>query len=176
MSSRDLRIGDTERESAIQVLGEHFSAGRLDVDEYGERSAKITTAKTAGELDDLFADLPAPHPTPPGTTPPQPQPARPGSVTPRSGQLDPAAEARPSVDRWQARPPIQRAAGALVGVSWIVGIGLMIALHGAWMFIFLPMVLSAVFGSIWGRGWERDHHEFRREQRRDRHRGGDWRY
>ncbi|WP_086660910.1 DUF1707 SHOCT-like domain-containing protein [Lentzea kentuckyensis] len=60
--SRDIRIGDTEREQALQVLGEHMSAGRIDVEEYGERSAKITTAKTRGELMALFHDLPDPRP------------------------------------------------------------------------------------------------------------------
>ncbi|GHH58777.1 DUF1707 SHOCT-like domain-containing protein [Lentzea cavernae] len=60
--SRDIRIGDTERQQALQVLGEHMSAGRIDVEEYGERSAKITTAKTRGELMALFYDLPDPRP------------------------------------------------------------------------------------------------------------------
>lgn len=44
------------------MLGEHMSAGRIDVEEYGERSAKITTAKTRGELLALFHDLPDPRP------------------------------------------------------------------------------------------------------------------
>ncbi|MFC3891779.1 DUF1707 domain-containing protein [Lentzea rhizosphaerae] len=60
--SRDIRVGDTERQQALQVLGEHMSAGRIDIDEYGERSAKITTAKTRGELMALFHDLPDPRP------------------------------------------------------------------------------------------------------------------
>jgi hypothetical protein len=60
--SRDIRIGDTERQQALQVLGEHMSAGRIDIDEYGERSARITTAKTRGDLMALFYDLPDPRP------------------------------------------------------------------------------------------------------------------
>ncbi|SDF90760.1 protein of unknown function [Lentzea fradiae] len=60
--SRDIRVGDAERQQALQVLGEHMSAGRIDVEEYGERSAKITTAKTRGELMALFHDLPDPRP------------------------------------------------------------------------------------------------------------------
>lgn len=44
------------------MLGEHMSAGRIDVEEYGERSARITTAKTRGELMALFHDLPDPRP------------------------------------------------------------------------------------------------------------------
>ena len=60
--SRDIRIGDAERSQALQVLGEHMSAGRIDVNEYGDRSAKIATAKTRGEVLALFNDLPDPRP------------------------------------------------------------------------------------------------------------------
>ncbi|GLZ35650.1 hypothetical protein Lesp02_78370 [Lentzea sp. NBRC 105346] len=60
---RDIRIGDAERDQALKVLGEHMSAGRIDVGEYGERSARITTAKTRGELLELFTDLPDPRPS-----------------------------------------------------------------------------------------------------------------
>jgi len=36
--------------------------GRLDPEEYGERSAKVTEARTAADLEPLFADLPEPRP------------------------------------------------------------------------------------------------------------------
>lgn len=62
MSQPDIRIGDTEREEALKALGEHMSAGRLELDEYGDRTAMVTTAKTRRDLMALFADLPAPHP------------------------------------------------------------------------------------------------------------------
>jgi hypothetical protein len=58
----EIRISDSEREDAIGKLGEHMSAGRLDIDEYGERTARIATAKTRGELLGLFGDLPEPKP------------------------------------------------------------------------------------------------------------------
>lgn len=58
----EIRISDSEREDALGKLGEHMSAGRLDIDEYGERSAKVATAKTRGELLGLFGDLPEPKP------------------------------------------------------------------------------------------------------------------
>lgn len=58
----DIRISDSEREDALGKLGEHMAAGRLDIDEYGERSAKVATAKTRGELLGLFGDLPEPKP------------------------------------------------------------------------------------------------------------------
>ena len=59
----DIRVSDAEREEALTKLGEHMSAGRLDIDEYGERSAKVATAKTRGDLLGLFGDLPDPKPT-----------------------------------------------------------------------------------------------------------------
>ena len=70
----EIRISDSEREDALGKLGEHMSAGRLDIDEYGERSARVATAKTRGELLDLFGDLPEPKPAfgqPKGTLPVQ---------------------------------------------------------------------------------------------------------
>lgn len=62
MGERDIRVGDAEREQALRLLGEHLGEGRLDVDEYGDRSARVATARTRGELLALFADLPAPRP------------------------------------------------------------------------------------------------------------------
>jgi hypothetical protein len=70
----DIRVSDAEREEALGKLGEHMSAGRLDIDEYGERSARVATAKTRGELLALFGDLPEPKPTfgrPSGTVAPR---------------------------------------------------------------------------------------------------------
>ncbi|GAB2981564.1 DUF1707 SHOCT-like domain-containing protein [Saccharothrix stipae] len=62
MSERDIRIGDAERQHALELLGTHLGEGRLSVDEYGERSARVATAKTRGDLYGLFGDLPAPRP------------------------------------------------------------------------------------------------------------------
>ena len=60
--SSDIRVSDTEREDALGKLGEHMREGRLDLDEYGERTAKVATAKTRGEVLGLFGDLPEPKP------------------------------------------------------------------------------------------------------------------
>ncbi|WP_433782795.1 DUF1707 SHOCT-like domain-containing protein [Actinomycetospora sp. CA-101289] len=56
------RIGTAEREAAMAALDAHLEAGRLDPEEYGERSAHVTEARTAAELEPLFADLPEPRP------------------------------------------------------------------------------------------------------------------
>ncbi len=66
--SGELRIGDTEREAAVAALSEHFAAGRLNKEEYDERTAAAFTARTSGALAPLFIDLPAPHASPTATT------------------------------------------------------------------------------------------------------------
>lgn len=57
-----LRIGTAEREEAMRLLGEHFAAGRLPMDEYEKRVTAILEAQIFGEVRPLFADLPAPRP------------------------------------------------------------------------------------------------------------------
>jgi TM2 domain-containing membrane protein YozV len=56
-----VRASSEERETAIRALGEHLTAGRLDMAEYTERVGNATAARTVGELDVLFVDLPGPH-------------------------------------------------------------------------------------------------------------------
>lgn len=56
----NVRVGTAERERAAAALGEHFAAGRLDIDEFDERVGRAYAAKTAGELVVLFTDLPRP--------------------------------------------------------------------------------------------------------------------
>ncbi len=73
-----LRIGSAERETAIQILSDHMSEGRLSLEEYEERMAAALEARTRGDLRALFADLPAPYPAfmvPPAQQAPSPPPA-----------------------------------------------------------------------------------------------------
>jgi hypothetical protein len=53
-----LRIGDDEREAAISALTRHFAEGRITLVEHDERTTLAFAAKTQGDLDKLFADLP----------------------------------------------------------------------------------------------------------------------
>ena len=55
----EIRVGTAEREEALSRLGEHFSAGRLSVAEFDERSAIVAAARTKNEVDSVFSDLPA---------------------------------------------------------------------------------------------------------------------
>lgn len=57
-----LRIGTQEREDVIRILGDHFAAGRLPIEEYEQRVTVAIEAQTRGEVRALFHDLPAPYP------------------------------------------------------------------------------------------------------------------
>jgi hypothetical protein len=53
-----MRIGDAERDAAAADLGEHFTAGRLTLDELHERLEAVFAAKTFGQLAGIMSDLP----------------------------------------------------------------------------------------------------------------------
>ena len=56
------RIGDAERDRAVELLREHHAVGRLTAEEFDERLGTALSARTSLDLDPLFADLPGPRP------------------------------------------------------------------------------------------------------------------
>lgn len=131
----------------MTALGEHMSAGRLDIDEYGERTARVTAAKTRGELLALFDDLPAPHPTF-GT-----------AKTEKPAQVpEPAASNLPA-----GRPGGQRFVEAIVPIAALVGLGFLIFTH-LWWLIFLPVFVGIIGRAIVGDDWQ-DHKAWKHQQR-----------
>lgn len=71
-----IRIGNAERQSAVEALGEHFAQGRIDVDEFEERVTAAWAARTSADVEALFADLPRPPATPPAPHPMYPPAVR----------------------------------------------------------------------------------------------------
>jgi DUF1707 SHOCT-like domain len=53
-----IRASDHDRESAVEVLREAYAAGRLDLDEFDQRTTAAYSAKTWGDLRELTSDLP----------------------------------------------------------------------------------------------------------------------
>ncbi len=126
-----VRIGDTEREAALRALGEHMGAGRLTVDEYGERSARVAAAKTRGDVADLFADLPEPRPRFGPVTPPPP----PVYPQPYYGHHHPMAMHPP-------RPPVRRRTEPLTIVVAALAVGLVVfGFRWGAPFMILPILL-----------------------------------
>jgi hypothetical protein len=62
-SDQHLRVSDAERNAVAERLATHYSDGRLDQPEFDERVGRAMAAKTRGDLDGLFDDLPDPEAT-----------------------------------------------------------------------------------------------------------------
>ena len=60
--AKDVRASDAERDSAAAALQDYFVQGRLTLDEMQERLHLVLSARTHGELNALFADMPEPPP------------------------------------------------------------------------------------------------------------------
>lgn len=118
----DMRLSDAERNEAIETLSEHVRSGRLDIDEYGTRSARITAAKLRSELVPLFDDLPEPHP--------------------KVLRARPPAPARPTP------PPARRFGIGAVPLAAIVAVLLFLTVaRGLWFVFLLPVVVALVWGA-----------------------------
>jgi hypothetical protein len=61
-SDQHLRVSDAERNAVTERLAAHYGDGRLDQAEFDERVSRAMSAKTRGDLDGLFDDLPDPEP------------------------------------------------------------------------------------------------------------------
>jgi len=125
----EFRISDTEREEAIEALGTHMRDGRLDIDEYGDRTARVTTAKTRGELVTLFSDLPEPRPATLRQQPPEP--------------------ARPHAPR---RRPSWVLPVGIVPIAVIALVGVALLTRGIGVMVLIPVVLL-IAGACGGRCW-----------------------
>ncbi len=131
----EFRISDAEREEAIDALGAHMRDGRLNIDEYGDRTARATAAKTRGELVTLFTDLP------------EPRPAMLREQLPAPPEHEPP-------ERRRRREPRRRSGGLPVGVvplAIAVAIGLVLLLRVPVPLLVIPVVLLIV--GACGRRW-----------------------
>jgi Domain of unknown function (DUF1707) len=54
-----IRASDHDRESTVEVLREAYTAGRLDLDEFDERTTAAYASKTWADLRGLTSDLPS---------------------------------------------------------------------------------------------------------------------
>lgn len=135
------RIGDAERDRAVEYLREHMSVGRLTQEEFDERLTAALQAKTVADLEPLFFDLPAPKPGQDvGTVGAAPWPAY---ATPAATPATVNPSATPAL-------PDSKAANvwsAIAGVSWVLWMipNFAFGWH-LWWLVFIPIVLSSMAG------------------------------
>jgi hypothetical protein len=141
-----------------------MSAGRLDIDEYGDRTARVAASKTRGELAALFHDLPEPRPT----FTPQAKAAAPQVPNP------PLAPPSAVAQRWHDRPLGQRLYSGLVPLSFILAsVMFFFVTRGAWVVFLIPVAITIIGGSLFGEDWSHDRRAYQREQRQRRRRHWD---
>jgi Domain of unknown function (DUF1707) len=119
-----VRIGHAERTAAQQALDEHLAAGRLDIDEYANRSAAAANAVVAADLAALFTDLPQPHPELPAAAAP---PTAPLPVT-----------TAPAGTR-QAKGAQQHMGGGMVLLAVAIAVGLFLVTRAGPVFVLIPL-------------------------------------
>ena len=162
----ELRIGDSERETALTALSEHMSAGRLDIDEYGDRTAQVAAAKTRGELLALFTDLPEPHP----------RFGQQAQARPVPTSAEPVTTGGPPAPMSTGMSLPQRLAAGAVPLAGIIALVLFFT-FGAWQFFLIPAGVAILGGVIWGDDWKhnqrmmRDRQRWERREFRRRYRG-----
>ncbi|WP_433289574.1 DUF1707 SHOCT-like domain-containing protein [Pseudonocardia sp. CA-142604] len=129
--SSPLRIGTAERTAAMKALDEHLSAGRLGVEEYGERTAKAANAVVASEIAELFTDLPEPHPQLPGKAPL----TAPLPVAPAAGEVAPKKDGY-----------------LLLTITPVVALLLFFITKQWYFFLLIPLMGALVYGGGVGKG------------------------
>lgn len=164
-----IRIGNTEREAAMKALDQHLEAGRLDPEEYGQRYAKASLARTEDELRPLFLDLPGPFSPagsawtgpgagagsawiepgagdgwkPGGSAPAQRGPGRQRGMGPQPG---PGASAEPA-----GAPLFGKAGERFVALSPFIALALFFVLGLPWVvFLIIPASGALVYGNMRG--------------------------
>lgn len=165
------RVGDAERQTAIAQLRDHWQEGRLDPTEHEARTTKAYAAVTRGDLDALFADLPAlpsdaaTSPgsslasSPGGGTPPG-QPGAPGTSMPATGPVAPTSAGQGGLlpeGSW-----LHGKRTAIMAVTPFVALALFF-ITGQWLFFLLIPALGAI---LFAGGDDDD--SGKRQRRRDR--------
>ncbi len=119
------RIGDRERDLAVEYLQEHHSAGRLTAAEFDERMGQALAARFEGDLVPLFVDLPEPRVGP----------DRP--VTELVARRDAPVARGPS-------PGLVMTGRILAGLSWPLAIigATLLGWGSFWWFVFIPIFVT----------------------------------
>lgn len=60
--SLDTLVADADRATAADEMRQHYDSGRLTLDEFESRLAEVNTARTRGDLEHAFRQLPRTEP------------------------------------------------------------------------------------------------------------------
>lgn len=155
------RVGDAERRAAIEQLGAHWHAGRLDPTEHEARTTKAYAAVTRGDLAALFRDLPPlPATSPAGV--------QDGPVAPVPGEAMAPAPARPPAEGGPAATGswLMDHREAIMGVTPFVAVACFFLFHSWVFFLLVPAAGAVLYAGDHDNGRKREAREARRARRR----------
>jgi Domain of unknown function (DUF1707) len=130
----ETRIGNSDREAALAALQQHLTAGRIELEEFDDRSAVVARAKTRSELEPVFADLPEPHALP--ATPVALTKDRPDWRQLRQHSTGP-----------MGGPLFGRLGEVLVGLSPFIALALFLITSQWWWWLLIPVAGVVVYGN-----------------------------
>jgi uncharacterized protein DUF1707 len=132
----DVRVGDVERQAAADELREHFTAGRIDVDEFSTRLGDALRATSAADLNAALRDLP---PIPGHLRTWTRPPAGPGAAAPGTVPAWAGVPPRSSREIWGGMPAWAKVVLALLGLWLFFGLWpAWLVLLLCWLFVVRP--------------------------------------
>jgi uncharacterized membrane protein len=141
------RIGDAERDRAVNALSEHLASGRLDQSEFDQRMSAALQARTQSDLEPLFLDLPEPRPVNTPSSPPARSIHPPYSTAAQAPNISPSSP-QPSEEKSGCSGPRRHHPIVTGPAIWCVAIALLVLSHGhLW---FLMIVAMLVCSGLWG--------------------------
>lgn len=142
--SEPLRVGDDERNKAVELLSDHLAEARLTQVEFNDRLSLALSAKTADELEALFEDLP-------GVNPGRPADLESLEAQDRRQASDMLAEAKARREV-QARidPKWLGALTVVTGLAWLASAILYFTVFGDWKLFVVPFALTIALITVRG--------------------------
>jgi hypothetical protein len=131
-----IRVSDAERADIADRLARHYGDGRLDIAEFDERVTRAMSAKTVGDFQGLFNDLPDLPGTQAGTLA--------GTAKTGTGKLPGTS---PAAARRQRRRGRRRGLARMVLMAVLVIVAATIALHAVTSWI-APVVWLAILAAV----------------------------
>ena len=138
-----IRIGDEERNKAVALLSDHLAEGRLTQSEFNDRLGLLLNAKTAADVEPVFADLPGPNPGRPADLESLEEQER-----REANEL--LAQTRAKRQVAKADPRLIAAVAVAVGVAWTAAVIVYFTLYADWKIFIVPIALSIALVKIKG--------------------------
>lgn len=120
----DYRIGDAERQQAMEDLGAHWAAGRLDYEDYEKRIDHVTQAQTRSDISYIFDDLPASNPR---------------------NQYGALEKSYTETEIMQARAEGRRTRAGIMTITTVMSFGFGVALDAPILLVIIPVVFALLY-------------------------------